>query len=373
MLSSFDISALGEVQSAMDTRIISITMETITNPEIWDAALNALPSPHVLQSWIWGELKGGRGWSPLRFLWYVDGRAVAAAQLLIIERGRVRLGYIPKGPVLDWADATLVTEVLASLTTFARDRGLLLLKIDPDVPANTEAGRTIGTRLMQQGWHASFEQIQLRNTMVMDLRPDLDQLMKQMKPKWRYNIQLAVRRGVTIREATSDDWPLLWEMYAETAARDGFVIRERPYYLGVWEQFVRAGMSWSLVAEVHGQPVAMAIAFYYGACVWYMYGASRALHRHQMPNHLLQWEIIRRAKAAGCTCYDLWGAPDRLDTSDPRWGLFRFKEGFGAVFVPHIGAYDYTPHQLLYRFYAFLRPRGVALAHLQYWARVRTS
>lgn len=348
-------------------------MEAITTPELWDASLRTLPFPHVLQSWMWGELKGSRGWNALRFLWRIDDRPIAAAQLLVLERGRVRLGYIPKGPVLDWTDKPVVDQVLASLAAYASEQGLLLLKIDPDIPANNAVGRIAGARLVHQGWRASFEQIQLRNTMVLDLGPDLDQLMKQMKPKWRYNIQLAVRRGVTVREAHDDDWPLMWEMYAETAARDGFVIRERPYYLEVWAQFKDAGLSWPLVAEVNGVPIAMAIPFHYGNCVWYMYGASRVVYRHLMPNHLLQWEIIRRAKAAGCTRYDLWGAPDRLDTSDPRWGLYRFKEGFGAVFVPHIGAYDYTPHPWLYRLYAFVRPRAVALAHLQYWVRVRTK
>ena len=118
-------------------------------------------------------------------------------------------------------------------------------------------------------------------------------------------------------------------------------------------------------------PVAMAIAFHLGSCAWYMYGASRDTGRSYMPNHLLQWHIIQRAKEAGCTVYDLWGAPDTLDVTDPLWGVYRFKEGFGATFVRHVGAYDYTPRTWLYRLYAFLRPRAVAMAHRYHWARIR--
>jgi len=346
-------------------------MEKIVRADVWDAALLALPQAHILQSWLWGELKGSRNWTPARFLWHVDDRVVAAAQVLVLQRSRLRLGYIPKGPLLDWTDSALVETVLAQLTAYARQCGLLLLKIDPDVRADSDVGHATSALLAKHGWRASFEQIQFRNTMLLDLQPTLDQLMAQMKPKWRYNIHLAVRKGVTIRDAALDDLPLLCAMYAETAARDSFVIREEAYYRDVWQRFMRAGLSWSLIAEVDDVPVAMAIAFHLGTYAWYMYGASRDAGRDFMPNHLLQWHIIRRAKAAGCTVYDLWGAPDTLEATDPLWGVYRFTEGFGATFVPHLGAYDYTPRTWLYRLYALLRPYTVAMAHHYYWTRIR--
>ncbi|MBN2390638.1 MAG: peptidoglycan bridge formation glycyltransferase FemA/FemB family protein [Anaerolineae bacterium] len=346
-------------------------MEAIAQADVWDAALRTLPQVHFLQSWLWGELKGSRRWNPSRFLWRVDGRVVAAAQVLVLQRGRLRLGYVPKGPLLDWTDQALAEAVLTQLAAYAQQHGLLLLKIDPDVRADTEVGSATSALLTRQGWRASFEQVQFRNTMLLDLHPALDQLMAQMKPKWRYNIHLAVRKGVVIRDATLDDFPLLCAMYAETATRDSFVIREEAYYQDVWQRFMRAGLTWALIAEIDNTPVAMAIAFHLGSRAWYMYGASRDTGRSFMPNHLLQWHIIRRAKEAGCTVYDLWGAPDTLDVTDPLWGVYRFKEGFGATFVRHLGAYDYTPRTWLYRLYAFLRPRAVAMAHRYYWARIR--
>ncbi len=346
-------------------------MEEIVQADVWDAALLTLSQAHILQSWLWGELKGSRNWTPVRFAWRVNGRVVAAAQVLVLQWGRLRLGYIPKGPLLDWADGALAETVLTQLATYARQRGFLLLKIDPDVRADTDVGSRTSVLLSRLGWHVSFEQIQFRNTMLLDLRPTLDQLMVQMKPKWRYNIHLAARKGVTVRDATPDDLPLLCAMYAETAARDGFVIREEAYYRDMWQRFMRAGLAWLLIAEVDVAPIAMAIAFHFGTCVWYMHGASRDAGRGFMPNHLLQWQIIRRAKEAGCTLYDLWGAPDTLEVTDPLWGLYRFKQGFGAAFVPHLGAYDYTPQTWLYRLYAFLRPHAVAMAHFYHWARIR--
>jgi lipid II:glycine glycyltransferase (peptidoglycan interpeptide bridge formation enzyme) len=75
----------------------------------------------------------------------------------------------------------------------------------------------------------------------------------------------------------------------------------------------------------------------------------------------LQWEAIRRAKAAGCEVYDLWGAPGEFNESDPMWGVYRFKQGLGATVVRTVGAWDLPVNPLLYRFYTQLLPRVVAM------------
>jgi lipid II:glycine glycyltransferase (peptidoglycan interpeptide bridge formation enzyme) len=264
-----------------------------------------------------------------------------------------------------------VVRVLEGLEDYARSASLLFLKIDPDVSVDTPQGQAVLELLERRGWRPSFEQIQFRNTMILDLSSDEETLLANMKSKWRYNIRLAGRRGVEVRQVPESEFPVLYAMYAETSQRNEFIIRGAQYYLEAWRAFSRAGLMLPLVAEVAGEPVAMLVLFHFGQWAWYMYGASLDAHRACMPNHLLQWEAIKRAKALGCTRYDMWGAPDVLNEDDPMWGVYRFKVGFGARFVEHIGAYDFAPSPLLYRLYAFLRPRFVALAQRRYWARVQ--
>ena len=88
---------------------------------------------------------------------------------------------------------------------------------------------------------------------------------------------------------------------------------------------------------------------------------SRKLHRNLMPNYILQWEAILHAKLAGVRIYDLWGAPDRFDESDPLWGVYRFKEGFGGQVVRTIGAWDFIPRPLWYGLYTKTIPNILAL------------
>lgn len=327
----------------------------------WDAALLQLPQPHVLQSWLWGALKARYGWCVRRLLWHVAGQPLAAAQVLLQRRGHLRLGYIPKGPIVDWDDAAHVVLVLQALEQLAREDALLLLKIDPDVIANSPQGQTVVAHLQRRRWRTASEQIQYRNTMVIDLRADLDTLLARMKAKGRYNIRLAVRKGVTVRPATVADLPLLVDMYTETAERENFVIREPAYYRDTWRAFIQSSQGQGFIAEVGGDPVAMLIMLHFGERAWTMYAGSRRRHRASMPTYLLQWEALRYAQELGCTSYDLWGAPDVFDESDPLWGVYRFKSNFGATVVSHIGAFDFVPRPWRYQLYSALMPHLITL------------
>jgi lipid II:glycine glycyltransferase (peptidoglycan interpeptide bridge formation enzyme) len=205
--------------------------------------------------------------------------------------------------------------------------------------------------------------------MLLDLTRDLDEILAAMKSKWRYNIRLAGRKGVTVGHGQPTDLPLLYQMYAETATRDGFVIRPEEYYRDAWGSFIEAGLAQPLIAEVEGEAVAMVIIFRFAERAWYMYGASRDAHREKMPNHLLQWEAMLWAREQGCTIYDMWGAPDVLDESDPMWGVYRFKQGFGGEFVEHIGAWDFPVSQLGYWLYTSVMPRVLDTMRRAYWGR----
>ncbi len=88
-----------------------------------------------------------------------------------------------------------------------------------------------------------------------------------------------------------------------------------------------------------------------------------------MPNHLLQWEAMRWAKAEGYRFYDMWGAPEVLDESDPMWGVHRFKAGFGGDFTSHVGAYDFPTSRLLYWLYTVVVPRYLGVLRRRHWGR----
>lgn len=339
---------------------------TVTDRGQWNGSLLDLPAPHLLQTWEWGVAKAQTGWEARRLLWIGAGDQPKAAASLLVRRLKRRLplavAYAPKGPLLDWTDAALVGHVLAGVEAEARRAHTLFVKIDPDVSPTTLEGQQLASLLQARGWRPSAEQIQFRNTALLDIAADDERLLAGMKPKWRYNLRLAERRGVVVRAGGLDDLPTFYALYAETGARDGFLVRPFSYYAHAWRMFMQpadaaAPSAHLLLAEIAGEPVAGLMLFRFGAAAWYLNGASSDRHRQSMPNHLLQWEAVRLARVHGCTTYDLWGAPDDLAETDPLWGVWRFKEGMGARFAPHIGAWDFPTVRAVYWAYTVLMPR----------------
>ncbi len=330
-----------------------LTTRVISEPAEWNSAVLALSNAHVLQSWEWGAFKQKYGWTPSRLLFLEGQTPRAAAQILRRPLPRTPFGilYVPKGPVLDYADRRLFAQILAELERITHRQRGIFVKIDPDIPLATDAFDTSVGK-----WRASREQIQFKNTMLLDLHPSKEQLLAAMKPKTRYNIRLAEKRGVRVEPGTRDKLKLFYDMYAETSARDGFLIRPFAYYQDAWGSFLDAGRAEMLLAWIGEECVGGLILFLFGTRAWYFYGASRNIHREAMPNYVLQWRAIERAKECGCTHYDFWGAPDTLDEAAPMYGVYRFKEGFGGKFTQHIGACDYVANPVLYYFYSVVRP-----------------
>ncbi len=106
---------------------LPLSHSVVTDAAAWDATLLSLPSPHILQSWAWGELKAQTGWRAKRLVWRdaapLAAAPHAAASLLIRRlnpRVPVAVAYVPKGPILDWSNASLVDEVLGRIEAEAR-------------------------------------------------------------------------------------------------------------------------------------------------------------------------------------------------------------------------------------------------------------
>jgi lipid II:glycine glycyltransferase (peptidoglycan interpeptide bridge formation enzyme) len=211
--------------------------------------------------------------------------------------------------------------------------------------------------------------LQPSRTIVLDLNGSEGDLLKAMKPKTRYNLRLAGRRGVEVRRARSEsDLRAFYSLLAVTGQRDDFGIHTYPYYEHLWRIFGPEGSDSVLVLlaehpdieERAKGPIAGLLALRFGREAIYMYGASDNRGREHMPNYLLQWEAIRWARESGCTVYDFWGIPDAPseDESDEASpinarsglrGVYWFKKGFGGREIEYPGAYDYVYNPLLYR------------------------
>ena len=184
-----------------------------------------------------------------------------------------------------------------------------------------------------------------------------------MKSKTRYNIRLAKKKEVSVRQL--DQIEPFYRLLENTADRSEFGIHTLEYYRQAFNLFDQTGECRLFLAEFQGEPLASIMVFIRGNRSWYFYGASSNNHRDRMPTYLVQWEAIRWAKIQGCLTYDFWGVPDEnesaleeqfLDRQDGLWGVYRFKRGFGGEVKRTCSPLDKVFHPTLYTVY-LLRSR----------------
>jgi peptidoglycan pentaglycine glycine transferase (the first glycine) len=312
----------------------------VTSLSDWEQFLRtAHPEAHLLQTAAWARLKSASGW---RAAPVIAGKAGAMVLLRPLPLG-FSIAYLPRGPLPATVDA--LAGLLPELDALCRAHKAAFLKIEPDLPddPNTAGG--------------------------LQRRGSEEEILARMKPKTRYNIRLAARRGVAVSEA--DDLDAFLRLLETTGSRDSFSVHSPSYYHRAYAEFSPQGSVVLLMAAYQEEPLAGLMAFAQGNRAWYLFGASSDLHRDVMAPHLLQWEAIRWARAKGCTEYDLWGIPDADEETlesqfpsrqDGLWGVYRFKRGFGGRIWRAVGAWDrvyFPPLYLLYRRWSACRTGSV--------------
>ncbi|MFZ2664011.1 MAG: peptidoglycan bridge formation glycyltransferase FemA/FemB family protein [Patescibacteria group bacterium] len=192
-----------------------------------------------------------------------------------------------------------------------------------------------------------------KGNFLIDLTKPEEEILANMHKKHRYNIKLAQKKGVVVRESTNDkDFDLFFKLYDETGKRQKFFSRSRNYLEKVWKTFREENMSHLLIAEYEGKPLSAWLLIIYGDVLYYPYGGSTQEDKGVQSSCLLGWEAIRFGKKMGCTLFDMWGATeDMSNTSDPYYGFSLFKQKFGAKHVTYIPSYDYVINSSVYRLF----------------------
>ncbi len=367
----------------------------VVDRNAFDRETGASSGCSFLQTSFWARFKSFAGWKP-HFL--SVGMGKTRFPLVVLQRsiGRVfTFAYVPDGPAVDVPEpsrSALLAELGSSLRSVL-GANCLFVRFDPpwtvgdaaegngipgesrgDGPASQSA-IPVGTG--RPGFapplRKAVADVQPPDTVLLDLRSPGEELLARMKPKWRYNIRLAAKRGITVSSVRADaDGQAIdsavagfHALYRATAERDRIAIHPESYYRRLVAcareellQASRPGGEASApgqAADSRGVPdlrfwfahsgtdtIAGIVTLFMGGRAVYLYGASADRHRELMPAYALQWEAIRAAREAGCGTYDFYGIPPTQDPGHPMAGLYRFKTGFGGTVVHRAGSWDYV-------------------------------
>jgi lipid II:glycine glycyltransferase (peptidoglycan interpeptide bridge formation enzyme) len=319
-----------------------------TDKASWDAFLVSRPWASVTQSWDWGEFQATQGHVPKRFRLYDGDVVLLACQLVRHERGFIGYWFAPRGPVFSPEGMARKKEAFAALLEGLKGQlpgRTLFWRFEP--MCSSEEARGLFPLAMQRRHFTDPS-----TTDVLDLAPTEDELLAAMHQKTRYNIRLAMKHGVTVREGTAEDIGSFLALTKETAARDGFLTHGGTYLKATFEELAPKGIVRLRLAEHAGKVLAANVETWFGDTATYLHGASSSQDRQFMAPFLLQWEAIRAAKHEGKRQYDFWGSnPSSQAAYDYKtsWeGLTRFKRGFSAREYQFAGTWDYPLHPWLY-------------------------
>ena len=247
--------------------------------------------------------------------------------------------YAPRGFVCDIYDKDTLKELTEKAKEIAKKYKAFIFRLDPDVLQEDEVFKEIINELgykTKTDIKSIDDVIQPKYVFRLDLRNKTeDELLQSFESKTRYNIRLATKKGVTVREGTRDDLKIFYDIMKTTGSRDDFFIRPLSYFEKIWDEMQPNHVK-LFIAEFEGQPIAAVFPILYGDKVWYLYGGSSNAHRNLMPNYLLQWTMIKWALENKCNWYDFRGVSGFKNENDPQYGVYKFKKGFNPTFMEFI-------------------------------------
>ena len=320
--------------------------------------LEGHPKCNFQQSLEWAEVKKPN-WQPEVILAEDANKNIIGSLCVWIRKMPVfgNIMYAPRGPVCDDHDITVIKQLTEGAAELAKKYNAMGLRIEPDVLKTDDKFREIVLNLgykVKDNAKDFKDEIQPRFVFRLNIKDKTEEeIMAGFHQKWRYNVRLAARKGVVVKEGTKEDLKDFHKIMVETGTRDGFITRPLSYFEKMYDNMVPGGHMKLLMAYYENKPIAGVIPIFYGNKTWYLYGASSNQHRNLMPNYLLQWEMIKMAIARHDDIYDFRGVSGVVDKNHPQYGLYRFKQGFGATFTEFIGEI-YIPYKpVKYALYKF--------------------
>ncbi|MEA5029592.1 MAG: peptidoglycan bridge formation glycyltransferase FemA/FemB family protein [Sphaerochaeta associata] len=320
-------------------------------------------TPLLHQSSFWSQVKQKQGFETRAFDIKVrsedlQGSPASAyvlddvlVQLVPVNREQT-IGYVPYGPVLSPQEDRmgLFLEELSMNLQEKLPGHCILLRYD--LPWRTiweDEDLSLPLQNLRLNWgtsrrslHKSVSNQLPSDTMLIDLRPSEEEILARMHHKTRYNINLALRKGVEVRQVGHDHLDTFYDLYRETCERNRINLHDRSFFESLYGPTDESAGVVLLMAFHDGVPLSAMFLSRSKNRATYLYGASSSQMRNTMSTYALQWGAITMAKSWKCSEYDLFGVSPSEDRDHPMSGLYSFKKGFGGSLLHRMGCWDFA-------------------------------
>ncbi len=326
---------------------------TKTSEKIEEKAQNA-GDGGFLQSDLWRDFQNSYGRKTFAF----ESENVKANLVEFPLPFAGQYHYCSRGPIV--VDAENSKQNLKDLVNFAKSKDANWLRIEP---LDQQTLNLIKSSVFQKLIKTRHD-IQPKEIFVLDISKDAEKLLAEMKPKTRYNINVAKKKGIQVAVGREEYLEEFLRLTKEMAQRQGIVPHPDQYYRHMLKTFP-SEMLKIYVAKYQGKIIAAHLMLFNGKFATYLHGASSNENRNVMAPYLLQWQAIIDAKQQGCTHYDFGGVKISEDNQDGKsWeGITKFKLGFSPETKPYIfpGTFDIVINPRAYGLYRGLQKAKMLL------------
>lgn len=288
---------------------------------------------HPLQTWEWGEFRQKTGNRVIRLGVFSEKKLVSGYQITVhpVPFSKFWVGAFLKGPEPDKV-------MLEALRELGHKENLISIRMEPNV--RQDVGKF--EKFLREGGAVPGRPFFTKESFWIDLTRSEEELLARLHPKTRYNIRVAQKHGIRVREDNSQNaFETYLDLTEQTTKRQGFYAHTETYHKIMWETLRPAGIARLLTARYKGKILVTWILFVWRDFLYYPYGASSDQYRNLMPSYAIMWEAIKLGKRLGLKTFDLWGR-------EPGKGFTRFKEGFAPQIVEFLGTWDLVINPKIY-------------------------
>lgn len=316
-------------------------VQEIQSPQIWEQFIQAQPFTLFVQSPLYGEFYKRQGENFFLVGILEEEKLIGGSLVVTTHARRGNFLYLPYGPILPKEKSQeALTLLTAFLVHYAKEQGYTFIRSSPFLD-ETESSQKL---FSDTGYRKAPMHVLAEKTWMLDIQPDEETLLKNMKKNHRNLIRRCEREGVRIvKTKTNEGMKGLHELLDITSKRHNFSRFSRKYIEDEYKTFSDKGHAMLFSAYLpDGTLDAAAIFIYYGTMGVYRHSASLGKN-HKIPtSYLLQWEALKEGKKRGMTWHNFWGiAPDGSPKTHPFFGITHFKKGFGGEAKDVLPCMDY--------------------------------
>lgn len=264
----------------------------------------------------------------------------------------------------------------------------------------------------------SKDYIQPRMTMITPIDKSDEDIIQSFERRNRSKVRLALKRGTKVERAGREGLKTFAHLMQITGERDGFLTRDISYFENIYDALHDDGDAELFLVKLEPKPVletvnseitdleneieklqnkkqdkktlnkindannkikksqdlkddllelekehpdgiylSGALLMFAGNKSYYLYGASSNDFRDFLPNHHMQYTMMKYARDHGATTYDFGGTDNNPDKESDHYGLWTFKKVWGTYLSEKIGEFDYVLNQPLYQLIEQVKPK----------------